>query len=107
MIISGRRQHDNINDPSMRATLEFSSGPLNWDVLISPILLRFVCHASGALLVRGIWKQSFMRLRICQGPSPIKDPAYRDWTHIDWHIADWKEFYPDAAEPGGPGAYFL
>ena len=31
-------------------------------------------------------------------------PAYRSWLHIDWHKADWKEFYPDAAEPIPPGA---
>jgi hypothetical protein len=34
----------------------------------------------------------------------VLDPAYRDWTRIDWHVADWKEFYPDAAEPIPPGA---
>jgi hypothetical protein len=28
----------------------------------------------------------------------VLDPAYRDWTNIDWVDADWKEFYPDAAE---------
>jgi hypothetical protein len=28
----------------------------------------------------------------------VLDSAYRDWTHLDWHSADWKEFYPDAAD---------
>jgi hypothetical protein len=34
----------------------------------------------------------------------VFDPAYRDWTQVDWNTADWKEFYPDAAEPIPPGA---
>ena len=28
----------------------------------------------------------------------VLDTAYRDWTHLDWHLADRKEFYPDAAD---------
>jgi hypothetical protein len=32
----------------------------------------------------------------------VFDPAYRDWNHIDWVEADWKEFYPNATEPIPP-----
>jgi len=35
----------------------------------------------------------------------VFDPAYRNWTHINWHDdAEWKDFYPDAAEPMPPHA---
>ena len=34
----------------------------------------------------------------------VLDPAYRDWTNVEWYKADWKEFYPGAAEPIPPGA---
>ena len=35
----------------------------------------------------------------------VLDPAYRKWSHINWHEdAEWKEFYPDAAEPIPPHA---
>jgi len=35
----------------------------------------------------------------------VFDPAYRDWTTVDWYDgADWKEFYPDAVELIPPGA---
>jgi len=35
----------------------------------------------------------------------VFDPAYCDWTTREWHDdADWKEFYPDAAETISPRA---
>jgi hypothetical protein len=29
----------------------------------------------------------------------VFDPGYPNWSHVNWITADWKEFYPDAAEP--------
>ena len=35
----------------------------------------------------------------------VLNPAYQKWSHINWHKdAEWKEFYPDAAEPILPHA---
>jgi hypothetical protein len=33
----------------------------------------------------------------------VLDPAYRNWTGVDWREVDWKEFYPGAMEPIPPG----
>jgi hypothetical protein len=32
------------------------------------------------------------------------DPAYCDWTGVEWRKVDWKEFYSGAIEPIPPGA---
>ncbi len=35
----------------------------------------------------------------------VFDPAYQMWSNSDWHEdAEWKEFYPDTAEPIAPNA---
>ena len=34
----------------------------------------------------------------------VLDPMERDWSDIEWTSGDWKEFYPDAAEPFPPNA---
>ena len=34
----------------------------------------------------------------------VFDPHARDWSDIHWTSADWREYYPDAAEPIPPDA---